>query len=252
MAEQTGIAWAHHTFNPWVGCTKIGPGCLNCYAERDMDRRRQFVKWGVGMPRRRTVHTNWGNIVRWDRKARAAGERRRLFCASLADVFDNEVDPQWRLDLWTLIESTPGLDWLLLTKRIGNVPGMLPKSIARLPYVWLGATVVNQEEVERDVPKLAAIRTGGPKWLSMEPLLEAVTFGGREGTLLDGIGWVVVGGESGPHARPFDAEWAIELAGQCDYHGVPMFFKQGSENNWPNFKDFASFPPSLQIREFPR
>lgn len=269
MGEKTGIAWCDHTFNPWMGCTKVSPGCEHCYAERDMAIRHKLVTWGPGAPRRRTSEANWAQVLKWNRKAHEALTQRRVFCASLADVFDNEVDDAWRQDLWRLIQRTPNLDWLLLTKRIGNVKEMLPDEIARMSNVWLGITVVNQEEVERDVPKLVATRTHGPRWLSMEPLLECVdlcdTLGmwwndtmqcfeakGRRFNP-DGIDWVVVGGESGHHARPMQDGWADSLRQQCRAAGVPFFFKQQSQANAPGtFKDFDSFPKHLKVREFPR
>lgn len=249
MGNETAIAWANSTFNPWVGCTKVGPGCDHCYAERAMDQRRHFVKWGAGQPRRRTSAANWKQPARWDRKAAAAGTRSRVFCSSLADVFDNEVEDAWRSDLWEIVERTPNLDWLLLTKRIGNVPKMLPAGIARLANVWLGITVVNQDEADRDIPKLLNVRVQGPRWLSMEPLLGPIRF---PPVTIAGINWTVVGGESGPHARPMLDTWALDLRHQCKAAAVPFFFKQGSEANWPAFKDFASFPLALQVREFPR
>ena len=269
MGERTGIAWCDHTFNPWMGCTKVSPGCDHCYAERDMDHRRHLVQWGPGAPRRRTTQENWDKVRRWNHAARYLARRPRVFCASLADVFDNEVDPAWREDLWRLVETTPALDWLLLTKRIGNAKAMLPAHIASLPYVWLGITVVNQEEVTRDVPKLLKTHTRGPRWLSMEPLLERVdlceTLGMWWNTTMqcfeshgprfnpNGLDWVVVGGESGSQARPMPDEWADAIRRQCKAAGVPFFFKQQSQALHPStFKDFDSFPQHLKVREFPR
>jgi len=162
MSENTKIEWADHTFNPWEGCQKVGPGCDHCYAET---RNARFaggaaVNWGPGAPRRRTSAANWRKPLAWE-KAHAEffaahGRRQRVFCASLADVFDNSVDPQWRFDLMRLIEQTPNLDWLLLTKRIGNAAAMLDQAVLAInhgrwnwrdnafPNVWLGATVVNR------------------------------------------------------------------------------------------------------------
>jgi protein gp37 len=123
MSANSKIEWTDHTFNPWEGCQKVGPGCDNCYAEARNARfgGGQAVNWGPGAPRRRTSIANWQKPLAWNR-AHAAflaehGRRQRVFCASLADVFDNAVDPAWRADLFQLIEATPELDWLLLTKR---------------------------------------------------------------------------------------------------------------------------------------
>lgn len=190
MSEQTNIEWADSTFNPWIGCTKVGPGCDHCYAST-MDARKVFkgvTHWGPGVERMRTSDSNWNLPLKWNDEHDAFfakhGRRRRVFCASLADVFDNEVIPSWRADLMMLIDTTPNLDWLLVTKRIGNAKVMLQDAsdllepVHRrltfpLPNLWLGATVVNQAEADRDIPKLlktpAAIR-----FLSMEPLLGAV------------------------------------------------------------------------------
>jgi protein gp37 len=146
MAETTEISWAHSTFNPWIGCTKVSPGCDNCYAATLMDDRYGRVKWGAGEAR--SARRRGTSRSRWNRKAAASGKPWRVFCASLADVFDNEVPDEWRTDLWALIAATPHLTWMLLTKRIGNVTYPMPHN------VWLGITVVNQEEADRDIPKL--------------------------------------------------------------------------------------------------
>lgn len=230
MAENSKIEWTHHTFNPWEGCQKVGPGCDHCYAEARDQRFTGGAHWGPGAPRRRTSPANWRKPLAWDRAAAAAGERHRVFCASLADVFDNAVDPAWRDDLWRLIERTPNLDWMLLTKRPGNIANMLPVpfDFERLyPNVWLGCTVVNQAEADRDIPKLLAV-PAAVRFLSMEPLLGPVDLGvaGRGDSGLD---LVIVGGESGPGARPMHPDWVRSLREQCVAAGVPFFFKQWGE-----------------------
>lgn len=243
MAENSKIEWTHHTFSPWIGCTKIGPGCDHCYAE-SMNNRFKGGNWGVGAPRRRTSAANWKLPLKWNREAAKTGERLRVFCASLADVFDNEVDQLWREDLWTLIESTPNLDWLLLTKRIGNVSDMAPGywSAEGWPEnVWLGVTVVNQAEADRDIPKLLSV-PAKIRWLSMEPLLGPVDLRQAHMTHYKlknwpaptRVDWVVVGGESGAGARPMHPDWAISLRDQCELAGIPFLFKQWGE--WaPNY-----------------
>jgi protein gp37 len=279
MAENTAIEWTDHTFNPWEGCQKVGPGCDHCYAET---RNARFaggvaVNWGPGAPRRRTSAANWRKPLAWN-GAHAAffaqhGRRQRVFCASLADVFDNAVDPAWRRDLFALIAKTPNLDWLLLTKRIGNAFQMMVESCGFIepspgaytprPNVWIGATIVNQTEADRDIPKLLAV-PARVRFLSMEPLLGPVDltphFYGRATPCvdcpkdadcgcgwyhrsdLDGepkIDWVIVGGESGPGARPMQADWARSLRDQCKAAGVPFLFKQWGEHapNWLNDND---------------
>lgn len=273
MAENTKIEWAHHTFNPWEGCQKVGAGCDHCYAETRNARFAggQAINWGPGAPRRRTSEANWRLPLKWNAEAARLGIRYRVFCASLADVFDNAVNPSWRADLFDLIEKTPNLDWLLLTKRIGNVPSMMIDaarhlfwmdhldSVRVLPNVWLGATIVNQAEADREIPKLLAV-PAARRFLSMEPLLGPVDLTrlptdtcaseccgmqrldcltGRdvcdlsEQVFDDGprIDWVIVGGESGPGARPMHPDWARSLRDQCETAGVPFLFKQWGEHD---------------------
>lgn len=282
MSENTKIEWCDHTFNPWEGCQKVGPGCDHCYAET---RNARFaggtaINWGPGAPRRRTSASNWNKPIAWNAQADAFmakhGRRQRVFCASLADVFDNAVDPQWRADLFALILATPNLDWLLLTKRIGNVRGMLAElshgndpdlsllDMMPLPNVWIGATITSQDEADRDIPKLLQV-PARVRFLSMEPLLGPVDLDSAarlpcpnsHGIVMDpetgsydccracdftglsyewGIDWVIVGGESGPGARPMHPEWARSLRDQCQAAGVPFLFKQWGEHapNWLN------------------
>jgi protein gp37 len=160
VAERSSISWTHSTFNPWIGCTKVSPGCDHCYAEA-LDNRHRWggeAHWGAGVPRRRTSLSNWKLPEKWERKAKATGERHLVFCASLADVFDNEAPEGAREDLWQLIRATPHLTWQLVTKRIGNAARMLPADWgAGYPNVWLLSTIVNQEEADRDLDKLLAV-----------------------------------------------------------------------------------------------
>lgn len=279
MAEDSKIEWTDHTFNPWEGCQKVGPGCDHCYAET---RNARFaggtaVNWGPGAPRRRTSASNWAKPLAWNStpfyectccgwrgtvndpefKTPSKGcihdlvpTRARIFCASLADVFDNAVPVQWRMDLFELIADTPNLDWLILTKRIGNVMPMCSGDSLMFEMigsrVWLGATIVNQAEADRDIPKLLEV-PARVRFLSMEPLLGSVDLRlqrpAREDDRQDmdgwcthittaagaGIHWVIVGGESGPGARPMHPDWARSLRDQCEAAGVPFLFKQWGE-----------------------
>lgn len=221
MAENTKIEWADHTFNPWIGCTKVSPACDNCYAEDMMAIRYGRVRWGAGEPRARTGSATWYAPTMWNRKAGAAGTRPFVFCASLADVFDKEIDQSWRADLFNVVEATPNLVWLLLTKRIGNVlkmaPPVLPQNVA------IGATMANQEEYDRDRMKLQAVKD------DLDPLF---TFGSFEPLLGPVIldknapDWIIVGGESGRNARPMSLDWARSLKRQCDDLGRVFNFKQ--------------------------
>jgi protein gp37 len=160
MGETTGISWCDHTFNPWIGCTKVGPGCDHCYAEaQDARFSPDQSHWGVGAPRRVTSPTYWRQPDKWNQKAREDGVRRRVFCASQADVFDKEAPAHARANLWPVIERCNSLDWLIVTKRIPNVCDMTPwwwrmSEDAWPLHVWLIITVCNQVEAARDIPRL--------------------------------------------------------------------------------------------------
>lgn len=271
MGENTAIEWADHTFNPWIGCQKVSAACDFCYAEGLMDKRLGQVEWGPGKPRKRTSEANWRQPLKWNRKAAKNGIRQRVFCASLADVFDNAVPDEWREDLWHLIRETPSLTWMLLTKRPQNIARMLPDDAIR-ERVWLGTTAEHQEEADRRIPILLVERAA-VRFVSMEPLLgpvdlTAVTVGGLPaGTLLTtdalngepndygyGLGtldWVIAGGESGQAARPMHPDWARSIRDQCQAAGVPFFHKQNGEWNWiaeGNFADQTAIARSLGRR----
>lgn len=250
--ENSKIEWTEHTFNPWMGCTKVSPACDNCYAEKLVTGRMGKDVWGAGKPRALTSISNWNQPLKWNREAEKAGKRARVFCASLADVFDNEVPQEWRHRLYDLILATPHLDWLLLTKRIGNAKKFLPADwlVEPRPNIWIGATIANQEEADRDIPKLLEV-PAVIRFLSMEPLLgpvnlrplrleqngERVSIYPLEGAfqipsshynvMHPRIHWVIVGGESGPGARPtMTAKMVRSLRDQCEGAGTPFLFKQ--------------------------
>ena len=224
MGEVTAIEWTDHTFNPWIGCTKVSPACDNCYAEGLMDIRYGRAKWGVGEARVRTAASNWSQPRKWDRQAAKGGTRPFVFCASLADVFDNEVDSEWRADLFKLIEETPNLVWLLLTKRIGNVIAMSHRAWGGMPRnVAIGATMPNQMEYDRDRMKLARVKEVA------EPLFTFGSFEPMLGPIIldcNAPDWIIVGGESGPNARPMELEWARSMKRQSDDLGRVFNFKQ--------------------------
>lgn len=266
MAE-TLIEWAHFTFNPWRGCTKVSDGCKNCYAEK-MSKRNPSVlgEWGPGAPRVLASESYWKQPLKWNRDAKKAGERRRVFCASLADVFDAEVPNEWRERLFSLVERTPSLDWLILTKRPENIESFLAGYV--LPdNVWLGVSVENQKAADERIPILLQI-PAAVRFLSVEPLLGPVAirdhlmagadpgrcvncgkghgftrcpnYGGIAPTRAESgccefrrqnfaIDWVIVGGESGHGARPMHPDWARSLRDQCQAADVPFFFKQHGE-----------------------
>jgi protein gp37 len=252
MGEITTIPWCDHTFNPWWGCTEAGPGCASCYA-RESDHGWGGDHWGQGKPRRYFGDDHWREPVRWNRAAEAAGQRRHVFCASMADVFDNEVDQSHRERLWALICATPWLDWLVVTKRIPNALKMLPVDWGDgYPNVWLISTVVTQAEADRDIPRLAAIpaRIHG---LSIEPQLEAIDL---SRFALDSRWWVICGGESGAQARPFRLDWARALRDRCAATGTAFFMKQiGSApegvRRAGKGEDPGEWSEDLRVRQFP-
>jgi protein gp37 len=270
MGETSAISWTDATQNFWIGCTKVGPGCDHCYAERDFDLRKGVAKWGAGNPRHRTK--TWGNPRKWQRAHEAFfsehGRPRRVFAQSLSDFFDNEIDPSWRAEAWDVVRDCGDLEWYIVTKRIGNVAKMLPPDWSDFNYrhIVLIITVVNQEEADREIPKLLALKAANP-WLrvglSIEPMLgpinlrpircrnfvcgtdEAASLYALDGTYqIPGshwsqdfvkLDWVICGGESGPNARPMHPDWAHDLMKQCAATGVPFHFKQWGE--WIDFED---------------
>jgi protein gp37 len=226
VAKNSSIEWTHHTFNPWWGCTKVSPGCKNCYAEA-WARRVGLDVWGGRAARRFFSDAHWREPIRWNAEAITKGERRRVFCASMADVFEarSELDP-WRERLWTLIESTPALDWLLLTKRPEQIAARVPWTERWPANVWLGTTAENQLWASRRIPILlkhpAAVR-----FVSCEPLIGPLDLSpwlgdGRR----RGIDWVIAGGESGFKARPMNPEWPRKLRDQCSRAKIAFHFKQ--------------------------
>lgn len=345
MAENTEIQWPDHTFNPWLGCTKIGPGCKFCYAEAQMDKWLGRVKWGPAGDRMRTSEAYWRGPIRWNKNlargwvwrcencnerlvtrgprevlgdCKSCGlsvwrniRREKVFCASLADVFeDNPQVEDWLLDLLRLIFDTPYLDWLLLTKRPQNVIPFMDDacwletgcpmfgSDEPLPRnVWLGTSVENQAAVDERIPQLAAV-PARVRFLSVEPLLGPVSLwewlapnsmykaychqkrtGHKSyGSAIDDdagnikarcpdceavfcdndpqVNWVIIGGESGPNARPLELAWVRDIVNQCRAAHVPVFVKQlgsvwAKQNGarHPKGGDMAEWPTDLRVRE---
>jgi len=276
MGENSGIEWTDHTFNPWMGCTKVSPACKFCYAERDMDHRYGKVKWGPSGSRVLTSDSNWQKPLRWDAEAKKSGIRYRVFCASLADVFedwqgsieDHKGQRLWKCDgidtwqhqalagrtdaimlkhckpitmgdvrrrLFDLIDATPNLDWLLLTKRPENIRKMwlhfdwqTPADAPHRKNVWLGTSLESHEYIGRLDFLLSAGALASKVFISAEPLLDSLPTLSEH---LDGIDWVIAGGESGPEARPTNADWFRSVRDQCELKGVPFFFKQWGEWN---------------------
>lgn len=237
MGEKTEISWCDSTFNPWIGCTKISPGCDHCYAEEMMDKRYGRVKWGPHGERVRTSEGNWHGPVKWARKARRAMQglceksarplRPRVFCASLADVFDNQVPAEWRQDLWNLILHTPELDWLLLTKRPENIRRFLPPrwELEPDPNVWLGFTAEDQEHFDRRWPVMAQI-PAVVRFCSYEPAIGPLRLWGGPDGPPQGLHWLICGGESGQGHRWMPLEWEQNVRLDCERAGIAYYFKQ--------------------------
>ncbi|MDC0740922.1 DUF5131 family protein [Polyangium mundeleinium] len=221
VGKGSAIEWTHHTFNPWWGCTKISPGCKYCYAAASAERWGHEV-WGKDATRRSFEEQHWREPLAWNRDAAHEGQRKRVFCASMADVFEDREDlVPHRERLWKLIAETPWLDWLLLTKRPENVGAMVPWGEKWPPNVWLGTTVENAELAAKRIPELIK-HPAVVRFLSCEPLLDEI----KLGPWLGEIDWVIVGGESGHGARPMEPAWARTLRDQCVRAGVAFFFKQ--------------------------
>lgn len=240
MAQNTKIEWCDHTWNPWIGCTEVSPACDFCYA-RELSSRYGWAAWGAGQPRHRTSEATWKTPFTWNRAAERAGEKATVFCLSLGDIWDNEVDPAWRRDAFKVMDATPNLIYLLLSKRIGNAVRMCEALSRALPRnAALGATMVNQPEWERDALKLkAAGATLGAQFTfaSVEPMLSLVIM---EDFCPD---WVICGGESGRSPRYMEEEWAAMLRSQTQARGKAFFMKQMTGKK--------PIPADLLVREFP-
>jgi protein gp37 len=234
MGENSGISWCHHTLNWWMGCTKVSAGCKHCYAETLVTTRMRLPVWGDKAERKATSASTRKQVHTWNRKAREAGERHRVFCSSLSDVFEDRPDlAPMRAELFAAIVACPDLDFLLLTKRPENMVRLARDagwSGAWPSNVWAGCTVENQAMFRERVPHLLEV-PASVRFLSCEPLLESIDLtlvqaGAYGVNPLHDIGWVIVGGESGPGARPFDLEWARQIRHQCNAAGTAFFFKQ--------------------------
>jgi protein gp37 len=244
VGENSKIEWCDHSHNPWYGCTEVSPACDFCYARVMMDERLHRVQWGAGNDRVQTTLKNRLQPLFWNAKANRAGRIETVFCLSLGDVWDNEVPQHWRSDLFATIEATPNLLWLLLSKRIGNARAMCNTAAGARPLppnAALGATMVNQEEWDRDYLKLKQAGTALDArftFVSVEPMLGPITL--RD----DRPDWVICGGESGPNARTMELDWARSLRDQCGERGIAFFMKQLTKK--------APIPEDLMVRQFPR
>lgn len=229
MGETTAISWTDATWNPWRGCHRVSPGCLNCYMYAGMRRFGNDPKSVV-----RAADVTFNAPHNWYNK--------RIFVCSWSDFFIEEADA-WRVEVWEMIAfsywAAQGNVFQLLTKRPERIAECLPADwnaqhslrecdntckvypCRHWPNVWLGVTAENQEMADRRIPILREI-PAALRFVSVEPMLEPVRLD------LMGIDWVICGGESGPKRRPFDLAWARDLRDQCQEAGVPFFYKQGS------------------------
>lgn len=293
MGETTGIQWCHHTFNPWIGCEKVSPACDHCYADlgsRRLAAQHHLTLWGADASRYMTGEDYWKAPHRWNRAAERAGVRARVFCASFADVFEDRADlVEPRRRLLHLIGATPHLDWLLLTKRTQNMVRLAGIVwLGKWPdNVWAGATVEDQERADERIPWLQEV-PARVRFLSIEPMMSPVDLEnvhpyylkrgephpheprirfdclrghmkGPDDMLPDQrVHWVIVGGESGPRARPFEMPWAQTMIDMCRGAETPVFVKQlGSV--WARAQgakdghggDPAEWPEALRVREIP-
>lgn len=278
MGKTTAISWTDSTFNLWVGCTKVGPGCDHCYAEAGNIRWSKGANWGPLAPRARTSEKYRAQLAAWNTTALLTfGRRRRVFVNSWSDIFDNEVPDEWRDAFWPVVEQVHNLEIQLVTKRIGNASKMVPRRWMEHGFprnVIVIATVVDQDEFDRDWPKLEALpcRRG----LSIEPQLGPITLEaifdrqrqiGNAAVVPD---WIIGGGESTQRqaARPYRLRWARELISECAFLRVPYFQKQLGGAPVHQFEDDIRFlkqttdararaiknewPADIQVQEFPR
>jgi len=237
LAENSKIEWTDHTFNPWIGCQKVSPGCDHCYAETMMDHRYHRVEWGPHGERIRTSPARWREPLQWARKAK--GTRPKVFCASLADVFDNRAPAGARDDLWALIRATPELDWMLLTKRPENIITMLPADWGDgWSNIWLGTTCEDQAHFERRWPILRNV-PAVIRFISYEPALGPLVIGDAHPN------WIICGGESGAgeRTRYMDPVWARNLRVECGSKGIAFFLKQMTKKR--------PIPDDLLVRQWP-
>jgi protein gp37 len=248
VGKDTGIKWTDHTFNPWWGCTKVSLGCDHCYAEVvDARYGGEVSHWGKGAPRRVFGEKHWNEPLQWNALAARMNRIEKVFCASMADVMDDEAPKGQRERLWKLIDATPNLMWQLLTKRPHRYFRYLPSTLFVHRNVILGTTTENQDSYDvRMVPlEHAAALAGVQTFISYEPALGSITM--RNGLVRPN--WVIFGGETGAGHRPMEQKWAEDIKAECEEFGIPFFMKQMGAHN-PT-KASALIPAHLLLRQFP-
>lgn len=263
MGENSAIAWTDHTYNPWRGCTKVGPGCDGCYAEARDRLYEHGAHWGPGAPRIRAVEKTRNSPLDIQRKIESGkieAHRNKVFSLSLGDVFDNEIDRTWRTEYWDVLRRTPKLRHQIVTKRIGNALDMLPDDWEQnFGHCGIMMTAVTQAELDRDTPKLRDVaRITSWVGISIEPQIENIGLGDA-GNFVD---WIISGGESyqPPHLpRVYHLEWALALIFQCKARKIACFVKQlgadpvyqGRRFHVSDHGDMDAWPQDLRVRQFP-
>ena len=245
MGKETNISWTTHTFNPVWGCTEVSPGCDNCYA-RVLDARWGEPHWGKGVARREFGDKHWAEPLKWDKDAAREGVKAKVFCASMADVMDDDWTDGVRERLWELIDNTPNLIWQLLTKRPHRYHRYLPAAFKHR-NVWLGTSAEDQHYYDIRWPILAEMRsaTGLTTFISYEPALGPLSIKEFPGV----PDWIIAGGESGPKRRSMKTEWFTNLKQECEDNGVSFWLKQMSART-PE-EGAALIPAELLLRQFP-
>lgn len=239
--EKSKIGWTDHTFNGWIGCKHVSPGCAHCYAEA-MNDRMGWCEWGKTY--HRTSEDMWKKPIAWNKKYPG----QRVFCESMGDILDPDVPWEWKRDLWALIRETPNLFWLLLTKRPEewmSLPADMPSN------VWFGVSIENQAYRSRLLGLLVAKDRLNihHTFVSFEPLIGPVEF--VEDYFGYGVpDWIIIGGESGPKCRPMDPKWADQIIYESKAYNIPVFMKQmgGHPDKRENLEDLPEF---LRIQQIP-
>lgn len=251
MGFNSKIQWTTHTYNPWWGCTKVSDGCKNCYAESFAVRYGHDI-WGIGKQRRLLSENHWKEPLKWNNIAKEQNERHRVFCASMADVFEENAPQGEVKKLWGVIKQTSNLDWLLLTKRPHRILDNLPDDWGNgYKNVWLGTSVEDERVVER-INHLVSV-PAAIHFLSLEPLL-----GPLPNLPLKNIDWVIVGGESGAGSRPMKLDWVLDIHQQCLAANTAFFLKQTGNVLAKQMKltdkkggNIEEWPEEFQLRSYP-
>lgn len=220
--KDTKIAWTDHTFNPWMGCTKVSEGCRNCYAEKLTKNRMGLSLWGPDSERQRTK-SPWQNVRRWNRAAADEGVVAKVFTGSLMDwAEDHPQAKEYRPKMWEVIRECQHLHFQMLTKRTERIAECLPTDWGDgYPNVWIGTTIEDNRVAHRQ--QYLAETPAVCRFVSYEPAI-----GPLNEMPLDGVDWLIYGGESGPGHRPEDKQWARDIRDRCFAEGIAFFHKQSS------------------------